>query len=321
MPLSSSRYRVFGECLASELAFPNLPAAPDEADPTWRLRVAAGGAPAGTATMLASERLSDELTVTIGRTSRGLRVTYTDTGDFELTDDARSVTWHPREGADPTDARLDVVGTLLPLALHLRDRLTLHGSAVAFEQGAVTFLAPSGFGKSTLAMSLTMAGARFLSDDAVPVRVVGAEVVASPGVPSPRFREDVYDRFRAALDAPHEASGGKLTLGTRLDDALVSSGARPLSAVYVLRPVAPEGDGGVRRTPLAPPIATMELLRNAKLAKLLWAEESERLLRLVSEVARRVPVWWLDVPRDLALLPRVVEQLLAWHAARETQPA
>jgi hypothetical protein len=319
--LSSSRYRVFGECLASELAFPNLPAASEEDDPTWRLRVDAGSAPSGAATTLASERLSDELTVTIGRTDRGLRVTYSDTGDFELTDDARSISWHPREGADPTDARLDVVGTLLPLALHLHDRLTLHGSAVALEQGAVTFLAPSGFGKSTLAMSLTMAGARFLSDDAVPVRVAGSQVVAAPGVPSPRFREDVYDRFRDALSAPHAASGGKLTLGTRLGDDLVESGARPLVAVYVLRPVAPESDGGVRRAAVAPPVATMELLRNAKLAKLLWAEESERLLRLVCEVTRRVPVWWLEVPRDLAQLPQVVEQLLAWHGSREAQPA
>ena len=58
----------------------------------------------------------------------------------------------------------------------------------------------------------------------------------------------------------------------------------------------------------------MELVRNAKLAKLLWGEESERLLRLVSEVSRRVPVYSLDVPRDLDLLPEVVDRLLEWHA-------
>jgi hypothetical protein len=32
-------------------------------------------------------------------------------------------------------------------------------------------------------------------------------------------------------------------------------------------------------------------------------------------------VWTLDVPRDLDLLPAVVERLLEWHAVPESQPA
>ena len=71
-----------------------------------------------------------------------------------------------------------------------------------------------------------------------------------------------------------------------------------------------------------PPIgATMALVQNAKLAKLLWGEESERLLDLVAEVSRRVPVFMLDVPRDLDLLPAVVEQLMEWHAVPASQSA
>jgi hypothetical protein len=177
----------------------------------------------------------------------------------------------------------------------------------------IAFLAPSGFGKSTLAMSLTVSGARFMSDDAVPVRVEGEAVIASPGVPSPRFREDSFARFRDALPVPMAQSGGKMSMGEQLTDDLIEARERPLTAVYVLNPVTPDVASQLQRTPMPPMIATVHLLRNAKLAKLLWAEESERLFTLVSEVARHVPVWSLEVPRDLDLLPSVVEQLISWH--------
>jgi hypothetical protein len=324
MPVThaSTLYHVFGERLCSELEFPTLPVARDAAAPTWHLRVAEGPAPARALTPLSTTALSDELSVTIARVDgAGLRVTYSDTGDFELTDAGRFATWYRSAGADEHDARLDVVGTLLPLALHLADRLTLHGSAVAVESGVIAFLAPSGFGKSTLAMSLAVAGARFVSDDAVPVRVDRDGVLAAPGVPSPRFRDDVYARFRDRLPAPVAASGGKVTSSVHLAGEHATDCERPLSAVYLLRPVMPAESGTTRRAPVPPTLATMELVRNAKLAKLLWAEEAQRLLRLVSEVTRRVPVWTLEVPRDLELLPSVVDELLQWHALPETQPA
>jgi hypothetical protein len=306
-------YQVFGGCLRSDLEFPNLPPALSAAAPAWQLRVLDAPAPERSVIVLTSEQLSPELNVTLGRTDDGFRLTYSDTGSYDLSKDGRAIVWYRPPVADLINARLDVLGTLLTLALHLNDRLTLHGSAVAFESGVIAFLAPSGFGKSTLAMSLTVSGARFMSDDAVPVRVEGEAVIASPGVPSPRFREDSFARFRDALPVPMAQSGGKMSMGEQLTDDLIEARERPLTAVYVLNPVTPDVASQLQRTPMPPMIATVHLLRNAKLAKLLWAEESERLFTLVSEVARHVPVWSLEVPRDLDLLPSVVEQLISWQ--------
>jgi hypothetical protein len=319
--ISPKRFRVFAGSLRSDLDFPILPPAPTDDATTWTLHVASAPAPECAASPLHVEQLDASLTVTVSRTTDGLRIEYTDTGAYDVAADGRTITWYRPPDADETNARLDIVGTLLPFALHLTDRLVLHGSAVAFEAGAVAFLAPSGFGKSTLAMSLTTAGARFLSDDALPVRIAGAGALAAPGVPSPRFREDSFARFSEVLPMDAVPSSGKLTMRGRLGDDLVETRERPLAAVYVLRPVPPDGSVCVQRTAVAPIAATMELVRNAKLAKLLWAAESERLLHLVSEVARRVPVYTLEVPRDLDLLPQVVDQLLEWHAAPQPQPA
>jgi hypothetical protein len=319
--ISPKCYQIFGGSLRSDLDFPILPPAPAGAATTWTLHTTPAPAPECAAVPSIIEQLGESLSVSVARTSDGLRVVYTDTGAFDVTRDGRTITWYRPSDADEGNARLDIVGTLLPFALHLTDRLVLHGSSVAFEGGAVAFLAPSGTGKSTLAMGLTMAGARFLSDDAVPVRIAGDGAIAAPGVPSPRFREDSFARFSEMLPADAIPSSGKLSLSERLGDDLVETRETPLSAVYVLCPV-PAGDGaGAARTAMPPIAATMALVQNAKLAKLLWGEEAERLLHLVAEVSRRVPVWTLDVPRDLDLLPGVVERLLEWHAVPEPQSA
>ena len=309
------RYQVFGGCLDSALAFPSLPPAIETVPTSWRLLLRNAPAPDVATSELRSVQLSDDLAVRIATAGRRLRVSFTDTGDYELSADTRTITWYRSPDADLTNARIDVLGTLLTLALHLRGQLTLHGSAVATEDGVIAFLAPSGYGKSTLAMSLTLAGARFMSDDAVPVRVLGTEVIASPGVPSPRFREDAFARFVRDLPAASTDSNGKVSLGDRLDDDVVEARERPLAGLYVLNPVIREIAASPSRAPVAPTMATIALMQNAKLAKLLWAEESARLLTMVAEVACRAPVWRLDVPRDLDLLPAVAEQLLDWHGS------
>jgi hypothetical protein len=314
------QYSVFGGCLHSDLEFPSLAAAPSTSASSWRLRVRDRAAPERTLAPLSAEQLSEQVSVAVSRFDGGLRVSYSDTGSYELTDGGRTITWYRPAGSDATNARLDVLGTLLILALHLEGQLSLHGSAISLESGVVAFLAPSGFGKSTLAMALATAGGRFMSDDAVPVRIVDGQVVASPGVPSPRFLADSFARFRDVVGAPVSQGDGKVTAGDRLPADLVETRERPLSAVYVLRPVLPNG-APPTRAPLPPMLATIELLRNAKLAKLLWGEESQRLLALVTDVASHVDVWMLDVPRDLDLLPAVVQQLLEWHAPFHPQLA
>src|SRR4051812_39129207 len=98
-------YQVFGGCLRSDLEFPNLPVAPPSVVPSWHLHVADSPAPDRASTELRSEQLSDELRVTLASTSDGFRVTYSDTGSYDLTDGGRTITWYRPSGADVTDAR------------------------------------------------------------------------------------------------------------------------------------------------------------------------------------------------------------------------
>jgi len=74
-----------------------------------------------------------------------------------------------------------LVAQVLPLASALRGFEIIHGSAVSFGDQAVAFVAPSGMGKTTLAAHLVLAGASFLTDDALALEIRADEVWAHSG--------------------------------------------------------------------------------------------------------------------------------------------
>src|SRR5690606_40895938 len=99
-----------------------------------------------------------------------------------------------------------------------------------------------------------------------------------------------------------------------------------VAAIYVLEPVAAGERQEASRRRLAGAEAVVALAQQKKLADALigYADAGNRLPHAAA-LAAAVPVYELQVPRDFAVLPRVVEQILAWHGgspdgrARETR--
>ena len=86
------------------------------------------------------------------------------------------------------EQRLNGMPMLLSFA-HRGD-FSLHAAAVEVEGGAVILAAPSGFGKTTLAMAFHERGYRLLSEDLVCYRPQTQEVVPGPALA--RLRPDVF---------------------------------------------------------------------------------------------------------------------------------
>ncbi|MCF2872324.1 hypothetical protein L0664_14715 [Octadecabacter sp. G9-8] len=78
--------------------------------------------------------------------------------------------------ATPADAALYLVGTILGIALHLRNKIVVHASAVLVADQAVLFCGASGAGKSTIASALEGRGYTVLSDDLCALDVSDSEV-------------------------------------------------------------------------------------------------------------------------------------------------
>jgi hypothetical protein len=302
-------YSAFGGTLASSFPFPELRPA-DGRTPDWTIRRVDDAAPDVELTQSGHDDLDEGATVDLYRHAAGLRVTFSDSGTFDLTEGARNIAWYPRDESNEELARLDLLGRVLAVALHEQGLLALHASAVEVNGRAIGFLAAKGSGKSTLALALVERGGRLLTDDTLPIRV--SELVAYPGVHSVRVWADSVSRF-ASLGEARIGLADKYTLSALPETSLAHERVR-LQALYVLAPrSAEDATEKVKRTQLGAMSATFAFMRHSKLGALLAGPESHLVFDRCSELASSIPCFELEVVRDLAAVSEVAGALMVWH--------
>ena len=196
---------------------------------------------------------------------------------------------------------------VLPLLDNGQGATVLHGGAVEVNQRAVAFVGPTGRGKSTLAAALAAEGYRFLTDDALQVRVsASGELVAAPGEPHLRLWSD-SERVLAGAAAPANdaAAKSRIAAGGRFPHC---AGERPWAVIYLLDANA---SAETRFEPVRPAAALLELVQNS----FLLDPESPALLKVqhenLSAVVSRVPVCRLTYARNYQGLPQVCQDVLA----------
>jgi hypothetical protein len=308
---------VFGGCLRSELEFPDLAPARNVL-PTWTLHVRYAPAPAPIA-FLGAESVMPGVAARLFTTADGWLLQFDDTGEFTISADGARLAWHPHADSSPGEARLDVIGRVLPLALHAQGRFCLHASAVAIGDNAVAFIAPKGTGKSTLAAALVTRGARLLTDDTLPVEHTRVVPMALPGVRHLRLRLDSLAQLGSLVPAEPELFADKHAF---LPPASHREARRlPLRAIYLLEPCAPHTlMRGPRREDFNPMVAALTLVAHAKIGGLLGSHAAGSTLRCAARLAQAVPVARLIVPRDLDRLEDVAQWIEATHGS-EPRPA
>jgi hypothetical protein len=310
------RYAVFGGSLMSTLEFPELQPS-DVVGPAdyelvevarlpeldgWRL---CGSSPVEDGVACRLYRSPDEST---------FRLTFDDTGDFDIDRDGSRIRWCPPAAVDQIRARKDVLGRVFAVLFHQRGIPTLHGSAVALGKSGLCFLAPKFHGKSTTAAALVDAGGTLLADDLVVVEPGGDGFpVLRPTLPTLHLWPDSAQRVGKEAAVP---PGGDERTKVQIrwePGAGLQMESIPLNGIYLLAPV--DGDeAAVRRVALAPGTASMALLGQMKIADLLGAAGVFELLPTASSLVDKVGVYRLEVPRDLSRLPELVEHLTGWHA-------
>ena len=308
-------YSVFGGCLHSEIELPELRQGGDgPAD--WTVRIADGAAdPALAGTVLGEEEILNGATLRLlRRTDGGYRLDYTDSGIFDVSPDGREIVWHQGADARIEFARTDLMGRVLSTSLHAAGALALHASGAAIDGRAVGFLAPKFFGKSTLAIAMTYAGASLITDDTLAI-VPGSPPVCIPGVHSVRLRSQSAAHFPRTKDAsPTDASRGRVV--DELPEEMLMRGRAPLAALYLLAPVSPEeASDVVVRQLMSPTRATLSVLPHARMGGLFRAAEAATNFDRVAAVVHSTPVYALQVVRDLERVGDVAERIVGWHRA------
>jgi len=301
-------YAVYGASLSSSVAFPELHEIP-ATQPRWTFDTAPRLAPMVEPVELGSDLLYSDVRARLFAHAAGHRIMVDDTGSFELSLDRRLVTWEERAESWPDFVRAHLLGRVLATALYLDGLLPLHGSAVETREGVIAFLAPKGFGKSTLALALTAAGARLVSDDSLPVEAAAAPR-AWPGVHSIRVHDDVVSTLGVGRRTL-ETSEGKRVITAFDDDRLLSRPA-PLATIYLLDPLGGE-DAATTRTAAPAMLAAIGIVAHVKIGRMLGRSAAAPMLERAAAIAHAVPVYRLHRPRDLAQLAATTATLLEWH--------
>ena len=305
-------YVIFGAALRSEIAIPELRSAPP-GDPRWRVTTTAAAPEIAHAELLGGIDVTPTVRARLLRHDAGFRLELDDTGTFDVLDGGARIVWTPGPQPNPGAVRADITGRVLCTALHAAGLLCLHGSAVALEQGTVAFLAPKYHGKSTLALALTRAGGRLVTDDVLPV-VPERPVRAMPGVHQVKLWDDSARAFGVTRE---DVEPGEKHLVSGFPDDMIAGEPTPLAALYLLvpRPAEALTAAPAERERVPEVMAAMALVRHATLGPMLGGSEAAVVFERAAAVARQVPVYRLYTRAGLAQLPGVVETLRAWHGA------
>ena len=308
-------YAAFGGCLSSEVPLPELRECP-AARPDWTVsRTALADVDAK---LLGEEPVDTGVNVQCYRIPDGVRLAFSDTGTFDVTNGGSTIRWTPGPDSAPNLVRADLLGSVFSVALHLRGLMCLHGSGVTLHGVAIGFLAQKGTGKSTTAMALCAAGAALMTDDVLPVDP-GPPSTAWPAMPAVRLLDDSAARLRRADSATQDPKSGKYRV-TALADSQVETRRVPLAAIYELAAVPSANEmPAARRVRLSGGVAVTTLLRHHKTGIVLGQAESRNLFDRAAEIARHVPIYRLEVARDFERLPEVISQVFSWHAATEAE--
>jgi hypothetical protein len=173
-------YFLFGLRIRSEIELPELTASDGVAQPDVWVRlgqIPIDARPAG---------LSVE--------DATLLLTITDVGRYSIAGGSEIIV-EPRNGVEPRNVRVFLLGSAFGALLHQRGLLPLHANAVEIDGKAVAFMGPSGAGKSTLAAWFHDRGHLVLADDVCVVRFNDdGQPLAMPGIPRLRLWIDAIER-------------------------------------------------------------------------------------------------------------------------------
>ncbi len=229
---------------------------------------------------------------------REVTVTYPRVGTF-LVRDGCEIQVELESSATDEDAHPLIVGPLFGILLHQRGLIVLHGSCVGIDGSAISFMAPSTGGKSTMASVLCARGYDLLADDITALDPASAAAWVQPAYPQLKLWPDAIEFLGQQPDSLPRVhpSEDKRLLNTSDRFAATRYG---LKQIYVLD----EGDD-CRIDRLTPREAMMELLGNSYCADLPGYVSATAYFQKCAALAKTMPVYRLTRPFHLDRLTEV----------------
>ncbi len=297
----SFHYSAFGLTIESDFCLPELFELSDSGISDVRItRVSAVDAPAIPNDSFSFDRPGCTVNVSPGFVS----YVWTDIGRVVVRN-GKEVTVNRAPGAADEDLAPFLTGAVLGNLLEQRGKMVLHGSAVSIDGVGVAFLGEKGAGKSTLALYLEKHGCPLLTDDLLPVTVVGDQVQMIPGPGQIKVWPDSAVSAGLTLEAMPKISKFADKRSYRCS---TGGSDRPVKVdrIYIL---TEEPKIRIRRIDL--PAAFIELTRHAYISRYLQATgRYADHFKEGSAIVRTIPIFRLGRPHDFNCLPSVSSALM-----------
>jgi hypothetical protein len=229
-----------------------------------------------------------------------------------LISNGRELIVDPIPGTDEALLRPMIFGPGLALLLRQRGLFTLHASSVVIQGTGVAFVGNTGWGKSTLAHAFRERGYPLVTDDLLAIDLHEGKALIVPGFPMIRLWPD-----SVAVLGKASAQFSKIDAETEKLVHYLSEGFHdeitPLKSIYIL---------GKGEQLAIKKLATQEAFINVIAHSWGTMNLTERhfLEMQMSQCALlvdQVPVFRLERPKDLLLLPQICELILADLAGHE----
>jgi hypothetical protein len=211
----------------------------------------------------------------------------------------------PVPGVDERTVQLGVLGPSFAMLLQQRGFLLLHASAVAVDGAAVAFLGPPRHGKSTTAAALHAQGYPLVVDDVVAIRFDGGGATVYPAFPQFKLWPDSVRALGHDPDTLPEIEPDYVKRARPVDAGFWGQEALPLRCIYVLA----WGDA-LAIEPVAVREAFLQIASHSYAIHWMHEVSGSTYLHARARLAEQVPVRRLRRPRDFALLPEVLAQVL-----------
>lgn len=239
--------------------------------------------------------------------------------DFKISSNGRYITYYPKSTTLREHIWIGLFGPALSLALRLQEIITLHSSAIAYQDQAIVFLGDSGVGKSTLSAAFAIEDKYdLITDDVLPIYQTGQEFYAAPGVPWIKLWPEVCNYF---LENELEFTKVSPEIEKRYvpyssDKVCICSRTCQLGRIYLLEPFAPTiPKKEIAIQPISPLEATFALVKHTFHGYALEGKILAKELRAYTRLASQVPVYRIFYPKNFEVLTSVRSVIL--EALRE----
>jgi hypothetical protein len=204
------------------------------------------------------------------------------------------------------------LGRVFSFALVKMSYEPLHAAAIVVEGRAIAFLGASAFGKSSLAACFVAGNFPLVTDDVLSWREENGSCLVFPGPPRLKLYPEVASLFlgRRVEGVPMDARSAKSVF--LLSGFQSYSASVPLAVIYIVTaPWEIHCADGIQIRPNSPKDALLKVLGFTLHHQLAGKDRIERQFSAARKIIECVPVRRLDYPRDISLLPKVRDAILA----------